>query len=286
MAVESNAIRTGEAGADRLASKLELLRESIRRRGNIVIGLSAGVDSALLAKISFMELGNSAVAVTAVSASLSAHDRQLASENAREIGIRHVLVETNEMANKSYTANDSLRCFHCKTELSAELWSFARREKLSSVALGVNASDAGDFRPGIRAAEESGICFPLKECGMTKDDVREAARRLGLTAHDRPSNSCLSSRIQYGQRIDERTLGMIEEAEGVLRGLGVRNFRVRVHGNVARIEVDAPSIPFIVEERTRKEIVERFRALGFLYVTLDLEGFRSGSMNLPLRSSR
>ena len=284
MAVESSAIVDSGVGDGSPASKLDLLRESVRRRGSIVIGLSAGVDSALLAKVSFMELGSSAVAVTAVSPSLSSHDRELASENAREIGIRHVLIETNEMEKQSYTANDSTRCFHCKTELSAELWSFARRENFSSVALGVNASDAADFRPGIRAAQESGMCFPLKECGVTKDEVRELARQLGLSAHDRPSNSCLSSRVQYGQKIDERTLRMVEEAEDVLRRLGVRNFRVRVHGNVARIEVDASSLPSIVEEGARKEIVERFRAIGFLYVALDLEGFRSGSMNLPIRS--
>ncbi len=284
MAVESSAIGGSGVVTGRLASKLDLLRDSVRRRGSIVIGLSAGVDSTLLAKVSFMELGSSAVAVTAVSPSLSSHDRELASENAREIGIRHVLIETNEMEKQSYTANDSTRCFHCKTELSAGLWSFARRENFSSVALGVNASDAADFRPGIRAAQESGMCFPLKECDVTKDEVRELARQLGLSAHDRPSNSCLSSRVQYGQKIDERTLRMVEEAEDVLRRLGVRNFRVRVHGNVARIEVDASSLPSIVEEGARKEIVERFRAIGFLYVALDLEGFRSGSMNLPIRS--
>ncbi len=270
---------------DALSVKLNVLREYVRGKGSIVVGLSAGVDSALLAKVSHMELGEQAVAVTAVSPSLSLHDRTQAAQNAKEIGVRHVFLETREMDNARYTANDAMRCFHCKAELAAELWSFAGREGISSVALGVNASDGDDYRPGIRAAAESGICFPLKECGITKDEVREMAKSLGLSAHDRPSNSCLSSRIQYGQKIDMRVLQMVEQAEEILRSLGFRNVRVRVHGNMARIEVDADALHLLVEEKARKEIVERFRAIGFSYVTLDLEGFRSGSMNLSLRST-
>lgn len=269
-----------------LDGKLAFLGASIRAKGSIVIGLSAGVDSALLAKVSRMELGDRAVAVTAVSPSLSSRDRELAERNAREIGIRHVTVSTDEMANESYRANGAMRCFHCKTELSRELWRFAASEGISSVALGINASDSGDFRPGIRAAEESGICFPLKEAGMSKEEIREAARRFGLSAHDRPSNSCLSSRVQYGQPIDSELLRRVELAEEVVRAAGASDVRVRVHGQIARIEVDAGSLKGLVDEKTRKGVLEGLRALGFTYVTLDLAGLVSGSMNLSLRNSR
>ncbi len=273
-------------GANTLPSMLAALREKIAAAGSIVVGLSAGVDSSLLAKVAFMELGERAVAVTAVSASLSKRDRMLAAGNAREIGIRHVLLETAEMSSNDYLKNDALRCFHCKAELSTALWSFAGREGFSSVAIGVNATDAGDFRPGIRAAEESGIIFPLRECGIGKEDVRRLARMLSLSSHDRPSNSCLSSRVEYGQRIDERTLRMVEDGEELLHSMGARDVRVRVHGGIARIEVDAGSIPLLMDESRRREIVKRFMEIGFLYVTLDLDGFRSGSMNLKLRSSQ
>ncbi len=265
--------------------KLHSLRSLLRNKGGIVIGLSAGVDSSLLAKVAFDELGDKAVAVTAASPSLSSADRLLASGNAREIGIRHVFVETSEFENPEYRKNDAMRCYHCKAELSSALWAFARKEGLPAVALGVNSSDEGDFRPGIRAAAESGICFPLLECAIGKQEVREMAKALGLSAHDRPSNSCLSSRIQYGQVIDAKSLLMVEGAEEVLRDHGFRNVRVRLHGNVARIEVDSEFLSQLVEEKTRKEIAERFRSLGFAYVTLDLEGFRTGSMNLSLRNS-
>lgn len=267
-----------------IASKLTSVRSLVSGLGSTIVGLSAGVDSSLIAKIAFMELGDRAIAVTAISPSLSARDRELAEGNAREIGIRHYLLETHELEREEYVRNDPMRCFHCKEELSSILWDFARKEKVSSVLLGVNASDAADFRPGIRAAAESGMIFPLRECGISKEEVRSMARMLGISAHDRPSNSCLSSRVEYGQRIDVRVLGMIESAEQMLMDIGLDSVRVRVHGSVARIEVDSRQLPLLIGRRG--EIVEHFKALGFLYITLDLEGFRSGSMNLGIRSSR
>lgn len=277
---------SGKTGAseESMALKIESLRRFIRNLGSAIIGLSAGVDSSLLAKVAHMELGEKAVAVTAVSPSLSAGDRQLAAQNAGEIGIRHIFLETHELEREDYLRNDAMRCFHCKEELSTVLWDFAEKEKIASVLLGVNASDGADFRPGIRAAAESGMLFPLRECVISKDEVRGMARMLGLSAHDRPSNSCLSSRVEYGQRIDAKLLGMVESAERMLTEMGLDSVRVRVHGSVARIEVDANQLPLLVSRRG--EIVERFKSLGFLYVTLDLEGFRSGSMNLTLRSSQ
>lgn len=285
MAPESAGLANTAGFGGRIEAKLAALKEMIREKGSIAVGLSAGVDSALLASVAFAELGSSAVAVTAVSPSLSSRDRIQAAASAAEIGIRHVFIETGETDREEYARNDPMRCFHCKSELGRELLSFAAGENISSIALGVNASDEGDFRPGIRAAEELGICFPLRECGITKQEVREIAKRLGLSSHDRPSNSCLSSRIQYGQRIDGTLLKMVEEAEDMLYGLGIRNVRVRVHGRLARIEVDTESMHLVVEEANRKKIAGRFREIGFTYVSVDLEGFRSGSMNLPLRSS-
>lgn len=272
------------ANEEQISVKVSNLMQYIKRLDSTVIGLSAGVDSALLASVAFKALGRKAVAVTAVSPSLSARDRDLAAANATEIGIRHVFLETHEVGMEEYARNDPMRCFHCKVELSTALRSFAERENISSVVLGVNATDAGDFRPGIRAAAENGILFPLRECNLGKEEVRHIARTMGLSAHDRPSNSCLSSRVEYGQRIDSRLLGMVENAEQQLIDMGMHNVRVRVHGTVARIEVDPEMLPLLISRRS--EIADRFKSLGFLYVTLDLEGFRSGSMNLQLRSSQ
>lgn len=272
--------------APRIEAKMRALREAVRSMGSVVVGLSAGVDSSLLAKVSYLELGTRAVAVTAVSPSLSAVDRMRAEGNAREIGIRHVLLQTHEMDSEAYTRNDAMRCFHCKSELARVLGVFAGGEGIASVALGINASDASDFRPGIRAAEEQGVYFPLRKCCITKDEVRAMARSLGLSAHDRPSNSCLSSRIEYGQKIDAPALLMVERAEEMLQGMGLLNVRVRMHGRLARIEVDAASIPLLAQQESRERIVGGLKSLGFAYVSLDLEGFRTGSMNLKLRSSR
>jgi uncharacterized protein len=277
------ALDTGtENGAE---EKLMLLRRTVLCLGSAVIGLSGGVDSALVAFIAREQLGDRAVAVTAISPSLSADELESAVKVASEIGIRHLKVSTLEMENEAYVRNDTARCFHCKKELASVLKRVAEQEGVRAVLLGVNKSDFGDFRPGIRAAEEEGLLFPLAACGIEKDDVRRMARSLGLSVHSKPSNACLSSRIQYGQRIELSTLRSVEEAERFLHGMGFTNVRVRVHGSVARLEVDAGDMARIASPEMREGIVARLKSLGFTYVVLDLEGFRSGSMNLSLRNS-
>ncbi len=265
---------------------LGTLRASINNRHSILVGLSGGVDSALVAYVAHEQLGDSAVAVTALSPSLSDEEKECARSVAAEIGIMHRFVETHEMEDPVYLRNDERRCYRCKIELSTVLRRKASELGLSTVALGVNKSDFSDYRPGIAAARSEGVWFPLVECGMEKDAVRAAAREVGLSVHDRPSNACLSSRIQYGQPIDERTLRAVAEGEAYLHRMGMKSVRVRVHGPLARIEVGTEDIGCFSLPSLREDTVAKFKSLGFLYVTLDMEGFRSGSMNIALTNNR
>lgn len=266
--------------------KLERLRKEVAGRGSLVVGLSSGVDSALLAAVAKQELGNAALAVTAVSPAVARRDIELASKTAAEIGIEHLLIGTGEVDREDYARNDALRCYSCRSELSEALISVARQRSIRTVAMGINLSDFQDYRPGIRAARERGVWFPLAECSFTKQDVRQAASLLGLSASDRASNACLSSRVQYGQRIDVETLKRVEGAEELLHSIGFSDCRVRVHGPVARIEVPSDSIGRFMDASVRASVISGLKELGFLYVTIDLEGLRSGSMNLMLRNSR
>ncbi len=268
------------------SASLETLRAAIRSRHAVLVGLSGGVDSALVASVAREQLGDRAVAVTAVSPSLSPEEKESALRIASEIGIRHMLVETHEMDDPAYLRNDERRCYRCKTELSSVLLGKAAELGIATVAIGVNTSDFDEYRPGIAAARSAGIWFPLAECGMEKETVRSMAGEMGISVHDRPSNACLSSRIQYGQTIDAQTLKSVAEAETYLHGLGLKSVRVRVHGSLARIEVAGGDIERLSIPELRDGIVARLKSLGFLYVTLDLEGYRSGSMNKTLRSSR
>ncbi len=278
-------VTTDDVSAPGTTALLEVLRTSVRDKHSMLIGLSGGVDSALLAYIAHEQLREGAVAVTAVSASLSSEEKECARAVAEEIGIRHIFVETNEMDDPLYLKNDGMRCYRCKIGLSSALHSKAAELGISTVAIGVNKSDFSEYRPGIAAARSEGIWFPLAECGMEKETIRAAARELGLSVHDRPSNACLSSRIQYGQTIDERTLRAVADAEAHLHGLGIKNVRVRVHGTLARIEIGAEDTERFSLAGVRESTVAKLKSLGFIYVTLDMEGFRSGSMNLSLRNS-
>jgi uncharacterized protein len=269
-----------------LDEKLEALSSAIREKRSLLIGLSSGVDSALLAAIAFRELGNRAMAATAASPALSSRDRELASLNAAEIGIRHIFFETEELKKEEYAINDAMRCFHCRAELSERLLAIARDYGMETVAIGINASDFSDYRPGIAAALSHGVWLPLAEFKFSKQDVREAASRLKLSAHDRHSNACLSSRVQYGQRIDASLLSRVERGEELLCSEGFTNCRLRVHGPIARIEVEPSSFHLVLETERRERIVKGLKELGFIYITFDLEGLRSGSMNLMLRSSQ
>lgn len=257
--------------------RYEDLQRILREMGSMLVAFSGGVDSALVLKVGFDVLGDRAVAATGESASLSEVEEQDAAVLAREIGARHIVVRTEEMDDPRYVANDRNRCFWCKTELFTKLNEIAAREGLAWVVDGNNADDAGDHRPGMAAGHRLGARSPLQEAGMTKVDIRAVAQALELRVWDKPAAPCLSSRIAYGQVVTVEKLRQIGQAEAYLRGLGLRQFRVRHHDQIARIEVRPDDIGRVVAERD--SIVARLRELGFAYVTLDLQGFRSGSLN-------
>lgn len=266
-------------------SRRAAVTRSLRAFPGAVVGFSGGVDSTLLAKLSVEALGARALAVTARSASLADADLREASALARSIGIRHRIVETGEIADPRYARNAPDRCFFCKEELSARLAEVAREEGLGAVLLGYIADDAGDFRPGLEASRKAGAIAPLLAAGLSKAEVRSWARSLGLPNWDRPAEACLASRIAYGETVTPEKLFRVERAEAAVRDLtGLARVRVRVHGDLARIEVDPAAVPAVLPVRERLET--RLREAGFLYVTLDLAGYRTGSMNEAIGKGR
>lgn len=263
--------------AEKLPSQ-ELLVEKLRELSSCIVAFSGGVDSAVVAKAAQLALGEQAVAVTGVSASLAAGELAAAERIALSIGIRHETVSTQEFADAGYLANEPSRCWHCKDELYRQLEPLAERWGCRWVANGTNADDLGDFRPGLQAAEEHRVRSPLAECGLGKAAVRELARHWNLEVWDKPATPCLSSRVVYGLEITTEKLHRIDQAEQLLRDLGLSNVRVRYHhDDLARLEVALDDLPALSTGQARERVVERLRELGFRYVTLDLEGFRSGS---------
>ncbi|MHB8685134.1 MAG: ATP-dependent sacrificial sulfur transferase LarE [Dehalococcoidia bacterium] len=260
-----------------MQEKLDALHSILGEMGSLVVAFSAGVDSTFVAAAAADVLGERAVAVTGVSPSVPGGEVKEAKELAARIGIRHVLLGTSEMDRPGYVENTPLRCYHCKTELYSLLEEMAQREGYAWVADGCNVDDLGDHRPGRVAAGEHHVRSPLIEAGLTKAEIRELSKARGLPTWDKPAMACLSSRIPYGTPVTVEALDQIGAAEAFLRGLGLRQLRVRHHSDVARIEVEPQELPAVVEQRER--IVRRFKNLGYKYVTLDLAGFRSGSMN-------
>ncbi len=262
-----------------VSSKLDDLHDLMGSLVGVVVAFSGGADSALVAAVAARTLPDRSLAVTAVSPSLPPGEVDDARRFAREIGIRHRTIRTHETERPEYLANGLDRCYHCKSELYDTLLGVARQEQLPVVASGANADDLGDFRPGLRAAAERSIRHPLVEAGFSKFDVRAASATLGLRTADKPASACLSSRFAFGVRISVDELSKVGRAEKVLKELGFRQCRVRVHGDLVRVEVEPADVHRLAEPETRKHVIDELRGLGYRYVTVDLEGFRSGSMN-------
>ncbi|KAA5806455.1 ATP-dependent sacrificial sulfur transferase LarE [Thermoanaerobacterium thermosaccharolyticum] len=263
----------------RLEEKYENLKKYIKELGSAVIAFSGGVDSTFLAKVCKDVLNDSCLAVTATSSTYPEREFKEALELAKEIGIRHKIIKSEELEIEGFSKNPIDRCYYCKSELFSKLKKVADDEGIEYVLDGTNADDTGDFRPGRRAAKELGVKSPLLECGFTKDDIREMSKRLGIPTWNKPAYACLSSRFPYGQEITSEKLSMVEKSEEYLLNLGFVGFRVRHHGDVARIELNPDQINMMMDENIRKKVVSKLKEIGFKYVSLDLEGYRTGSMN-------
>jgi len=261
------------------STKLEALHAWFRPLERVVVAYSGGTDSTLVAAVAGRTMGQRAVAVTAVSPSLAPGELRDARSVAERLGFAHRAVRTHETDRAEYLANGIDRCYHCKTELYDVLGAVAEEAGGATVVSGANADDLGDYRPGLRAAEEHGVRHPLVEVGLSKEEVRAAARSLGVPTWDKPASACLSSRIAFGVTITVEELSKVGRAERVLKDLGFRQCRVRVHGDLVRIEVELSDLARLAEPGVRDDVVGAILALGYRYVTLDLEGFRSGSMN-------
>jgi len=263
-----------------LEPKLDRLLELLQSLESVAVAFSGGLDSAVLAKAAQLALGDRAVAITGSSASMAAGELDACQDLARQIGIRHEIIRTDELANPEYQRNDANRCYHCKTTLFVQVEALCQRLGVAVVADGSNQDDQGDHRPGMRAARERNVRSPLAEVGLAKADIRQLAHHWGLPIWDKPATPCLSSRIAYGETVTPERLAMIDQAEKFLRQRGLQPLRVRYHkGDMARIEVAVDAIARFIDPGFRREVTDYLKSLGFKYISLDLEGFRSGSLN-------
>jgi len=258
------------------------LLEQLRQVPSLVVAYSGGVDSAYLAYAAHQALGDRMLAVTALSASYSERDRQEAQAVVARFNLPHEFITTDELSNPAYRANNPDRCYFCKDELFDKLDELVTQRGFAAVAYGVNVDDQGDWRPGQRAAREHKVLTPLLDAGLTKAEIRELARRADVPVWNRPASACLSSRIAYGIEVTPERLAIVEKGEEALRALGFRQFRVRYHEDLARIEIASEELPRALDPAMARKFVEVFKELGFKFVTLDLEGYRTGSLNTHL----
>jgi len=275
-------IRSGEPSSLSAAEKEAQLFANLAKTPSLIIALSGGADSAYLAWAAHKVLGDRALSVTAISPSYSTYDRDQLDSFLKQFSIRHEFVETHEMDNASYRANAGDRCYFCKDELFQVLDELAARKNISAIAYGVNADDTTDFRPGHRAAAEHHVMAPLLDVRLRKSEIRELSRGANLPTWDRPASACLASRLPYGTEVTPERLALIDRAEAALRNLGFRQFRVRLHDKLARVEIAPDELPRALTPEMAATINARLKAAGFLYVSLDLEGYRQGSLNAAL----
>ena len=264
-------------------SKQDSLIESLRRMGRVIVAYSGGADSAYLAWAAKQALGDNAIAVTADSASIPESHKRDAEAFARQFGIRHQYIKTSEFDNPDYAKNAPDRCFHCKDELFNVLEHFGAEQGIEHIIYGVNKDDLGDYRPGQRAAKLHEVAAPLVEAGLTKAEIRHFSREAGLPTWDRPAAACLSSRIPYGTPVTIENVKQVEQGEEEMKALGFRQFRTRYHGEIVRIEVAPEELPKALSVEMAGKLTAIFKRLGYKYVTLDLEGYRQGSLNEVLK---
>lgn len=268
--------------------KLQRLKEILTKMESALIAYSGGVDSTFLLKVAKVVLDDKVVAVTAASLTYPSYEIESAKKMAEKLGVRHLTIETSELSNSRFTDNSSERCYWCKRELFLKLTELAKEYNLNYILDGSNFDDKRDFRPGIKAAEELGVRSPLKQAGFTKKEIRDFSRKFGLSTWDKPSFACLASRFPFGTRITKENLTKVDKAEAFLRSFGITQVRARHHNQIARIEVLKDEIPKLLKDGVRDKIVSKFKELDYAYVTVDLQGYRSGSMNptRPLSCNR
>ncbi|MBE5855370.1 MAG: ATP-dependent sacrificial sulfur transferase LarE [Lachnospiraceae bacterium] len=275
-----------ESLSTELQDKLTRLEEYIRGLGSLAVGFSGGVDSSLLLVVAANVLGDKAMAITGVDASIPERELKEAKEFCKEREIRHIICKVNPMKEESYRHNSPDRCYFCKHGIFTEIKKIAAENGIEYVAEGSNMDDLGDYRPGLKAVEELSVKSPLREAGLTKQDIREISKALGLPTWSKPAYACLASRFVYGEEITEEKLRMLDQAEQFLIEHGFLEERVRIHGNIARIEVPAKDIERLASEEIREAVYEKFKALGFMFVTIDMKGYKMGSMNATLQKAK
>lgn len=262
--------------------KMNCIKEYLKGLGSAAVAFSGGVDSTFLLKAAHDELGEKCIAITAKSCSFPKRELDEAKAFCKREGIRHIIVESEELDIEGFRENPKNRCYLCKKELFEKIWEIAKQENINAVVEGSNLDDNGDYRPGLQAVAELGIRSPLRECHLFKDDIRALSKEMELPTWDKQSFACLSSRFVYGETISEEKLAMVDKAEQLLLDLGFHQVRVRIHGTIARIEVLPEEFLKLTEENTRLNIVNSFKEYGFSYITMDLTGYRTGSMNETL----